>query len=58
MCGEANETVTYITDKCTKPAQKGYKRLHGWIGRSIHWKICGKEFQSKNLVQAPAGSGH
>ena len=41
MCSRANETNNCIVSECTKHAQKEYKRRHDWIGRRIHWEICG-----------------
>ena len=40
MCSRADDTINYIVSKCPKLPQKKYKR-HDWIGRYIHWKICG-----------------
>ena len=31
----------HIVSECPKLAQREYKRRHDWIGRRIHWKICG-----------------
>ena len=40
MCSKADEEINYIVRECPKLAQKEYKRIHDWIGRRIHWKIC------------------
>ena len=37
----ADETINPIVHECPKLAQKEYKRRHDWIGRHIHWEICG-----------------
>ena len=33
--------MNHIVSECSKLAQKYYKRRHDWIGRRIHWEICG-----------------
>ena len=41
MCSRADEAINHIVSECPKLAQEEYKRRHDWIGRRIHWKICG-----------------
>ena len=38
---KADETINFNVSECTKLARKEYKRRHDWIGRHIHWEICG-----------------
>ena len=40
MCSRADETITHIVSECPKLAQREYKRMHDWVGRRIHLKIC------------------
>ena len=41
MCSKADETIYHIVSECPKLAQREYKRRHDWVGRHIHWEICG-----------------
>ena len=41
MCSRADETINHIVSETPKLAQKEYERRHDWIGRRIHWDICG-----------------
>ena len=40
MCGQADETRNHILNRCSKLAQREYKRRHDWIGRRIYWEVC------------------
>ena len=40
MCGNANETINYLTNECAKMAQKEYKKRHDLAGKKFHWEIC------------------
>ena len=42
MCGKAEESVNHVLSKCSKLAQKEYKKQNYWFGTKIHWKICRK----------------
>ena len=42
MCGKAGKSVNHVLSKCSKLAQKEYKRRHDWFGLQIHWEICRK----------------
>ena len=42
MCRKAEESVNRVLSKCSKLAQKEYKRQHDWFGTKIHWEICRK----------------
>ena len=37
----ADQRNNHIVCECPKLAQKEYKISHDWIGRRIHWEICG-----------------
>ena len=39
MCGKAEDSVNHVLSKCSKLAQKEYKRRHHWFGTKIHWDI-------------------
>ena len=41
MCSRVVERINHIVSEYPKLAQKEYKRRHDWIGRHIHWEICG-----------------
>ena len=41
MCSRTDETINHIVGECPKLARKEYKRRYDWIGRRIHWEICG-----------------
>ena len=42
MCGKAEDSVNHVLIKCSKLAQKEYKRRHDWFRMKIHWEICRK----------------
>ena len=42
ICGKADASINHLLSECNKMAQKEYKRRHDWIGRKIHWEVCGK----------------
>ena len=42
MCGKAGENVNHMLSKCSKLAQKEYKRRHDGFTTKIHWEICRK----------------
>ena len=42
LCGDKDETINRIINKCSKLAQQEYKSRHNWVGRVIHWEICKK----------------
>ena len=39
LCGETDETIGHIVSKCSKLAQREYKRRHGNVARMVHWKL-------------------
>ena len=42
MCVKAEESVNHVVRKCSKLAQKEYKKRYDWFGTKIHWEICRK----------------
>ena len=42
LCGNRDETITYIIRENSKLAQKEYKTRHDWVGKVIHWELCKK----------------
>ena len=41
MFSRTDEIINHIVSECSKLAQRENKRRHHWIGRCIHWEICG-----------------
>ena len=39
MCKEKDKTVTHFVSKCSKLAQKEYKRRHDEVTTAVHWSI-------------------
>ena len=39
MCKKKDGTVTYLVSKCSKLAQKEYKRRHDKVATAVHWGI-------------------
>ena len=46
LCGDRDETISYIINECSKLAQKEYKTRYDWLGKVIHWEMC-KKFELK-----------
>ena len=47
--GERDETIIHVISECSKLAQEEYKTRHDWVGKVIHWELCGKfEFEYMN----------
>ena len=42
LCGDRDETISYIISECSKLAQKEYKARHDWVGKVIHREMCKK----------------
>ena len=42
LCGDRDERINHITNKCSKFAPKEYKTRHKWVERGIHWELCKK----------------
>ena len=42
LCGDRDETISYIISECCKLAQMEYKAIHDWVGNVIHWEMCRK----------------
>ena len=43
-------TINHIIRQCSKLAQKGYKNIHDWVGKVIHWELCKKfKFDHTNI---------
>ena len=56
ICGRHDDAINYIASEYSKLAQREYKRRHNWIGRHIHWEICGTNgvlFKSKWYEHQP-----
>ena len=56
MCGNANETINHLTNKCAKMALKEYKRRRDLVGKKIHWEVrrkFGIEISKKWYQQEP-----
>ena len=59
LCGDRDETINHIS-VCSKLAQKEYKARHDWVGKVIHWEMCGK-FQFHHICGVMVivlGNGH
>ena len=41
LCGDGGETINHIS-KCSKLAQREYKRRRNWVGKVIHREMCKK----------------
>ena len=49
LCGDKDETINHIINKCNKIAQKKYKNRHNCVGNLIYWELCKKfKFDPKN----------
>ena len=42
MCGETGDTISHIMSKCSKLAQREYKRRYDNFTRMVHWKLYEK----------------
>ena len=42
LCGEIEETVTYLVGGCSVLAKKQYTRRHDSVGKHVHWELCKK----------------
>ena len=42
MCRKVDENIDHIVSGCRKLAQKGYKRRHDHLGKTVHWKLARK----------------
>ena len=42
MCGETGDTISHIVSKCSKLAQREYKRRYDNFTRMVHWKLYEK----------------
>ena len=36
LCGDIDETVNHMQNKCSKLVQKEYESRHDWVGKMIH----------------------
>ena len=42
MCRKVNESLDHVVSRCSKRAQKEYKRRHDNLGKIVHWKLARK----------------
>ena len=42
LCGDREEIINHMINKCSKLPQKEYKTRHDWVGKLIHWEMCKK----------------
>ena len=42
MCKKADESIDHVVSRCSKLAQKEYKRMHDNLGKIVHWKLARK----------------
>ena len=42
LCGDRDEIINHIINKCNKLAQKEYKARHDWVGKVFYWEMCKK----------------
>ena len=57
LCGDREETLNQIRNKCRKLAKKEGRTRYDWVGRVIQWKIFKKlkfEHTNKWYIHNPA----
>ena len=49
MCRKVDESIDHIDSRCSKLAEKEYKRNHDNLGKIVHWKLARKcDFEAGN----------
>ena len=57
LCGDRNEMINHVINKCCRLVQKEYKTRHDWVGKVIHWELCKKikfNHMDKGYINNPA----